>query len=484
MTSDGKLLSSLLRGLLRFSAHLILLLTLQFMLSGCKSTSGTELGRTVEQKKEIQTLVTAGKLVECKLLNHEWFIPGDVQQAQIIRNKGQLALIYQAMLRSGPRTVYQSLSPSFAFQGDGFAVGIKSSPNVSDFRTYDDSAGNMWTVSRIKSPETELTKGLVEVNIKDKTWRTILPTPANETVQQIWPTLPAGNGISHVVVRTTPVNDSSSADSADSADESTFYWFQVGISDNSARKLGSFRSNKTRIQPAAFIALERTAEPIAISIVQPQGDEESVENRPTNAPTRVSLNRIFARNPQERVLFSSKGNITALNAAGPNDSGLHLAWLFSPQKSSSKYIQTTTLNTKFIPERFFGKNLIREQENILVTEISYEGNDPEFLFTKNQNQTIPVLGWWGKLETEVTVLLQPIIPNFRNGRTTAVKAPDGSALGFYFSPALAVIPPRNFNRVMSFNAAPSASEKNIMVLSNRSESAELQKETILYPCTF
>ena len=481
MTSDGKLLSSLLRGFFRFSAHLILLLSLQSLMSGCKSTSGTQLGRTLEQKKEIQTLVTAGKLVECKLINHEWFIPGDVQQAQIIRNKGQLALIYQAMLRSGPRTVYQSLSPSFAFQGDGFVVGVKSSPNVSDFRTYDDSAGNMWTVSRIKSSETELTKGLVEVNIKDKTFRTILPTPANETVQQIWPTLPAGNGVSNVVVRTTPVEDSSSTDSAD---ESTFYWFQVGSNDNSARNLGSFRSSKTRLQPAAFIALERTAEPIAISIVQPQGDEESLESRPSNTPTRVSLNRIFTRNPQERVIFSGKGNIMALNAAGPNDSGLHLAWLFSPQKSSSKFIQTTTLNTKFIPERFFGKSLIREQENILVTEISYEGNDPEFLFTKNQNQTIPVLGWWGKLESEVAVLLQPILPNFRNGRTTAVKAPDGSALGMSFSPALAVIPPRTFNRVMSFSAAPSASEKNIMVLSNRSESAELQKETILYPCTF
>ena len=453
-------------------------------MSGCESTSVKELGRTFEQKKEIQTLLTASKLVECKLINHEWFIPGDVQQAQIVRNKGQLALIYQAMLRTGPRTVYQSLSPSFAFQGDGFVVGIKSSPNVSDFRTYDDSAGNMWTVSRIRSPDTELTKGLVEVNNKDKTFRTILPTPANETVQQIWPTLPAGNGVSNVVVRTTPVEDSSSADSADSADESTFYWFQVGSSDNSARNLGTFRSNKMRLQPAAFVALERTAEPVAISIVQPQGNEESLESRPSSIPTRVSLNRIFTRNPQERVIFSGKGNIMALNAAAPNDSGLHLAWVFSPQKSSSKYIQTTTLNTKVIPERFFSKSAIREQENILVTEIIYEGNDPEFLFTKNQNQIIPVLGWWGKLETEVTVLLQPILPNFRNGRTTAVKAPDGSPLGMSFNPVLAVIPPRNFNRVMSFNAAPSASEKNIIVLSNRSESAELQKETILYPCSF
>lgn len=481
MTKNGKFISDARRA----SSHLLALgfiLASSLLIEGCKSSpAATIASRSPEQREELRAAVNAGKIFDCKLTSQEWFIPGDIQQAQIVKSKKSSALIYQALLRSGPRTVFQALTPGLAFQGDGYAVGLKTSPNVSDFRTFDDAAGNLGTVSRIKNSESELFEGLVELNVKDKTWRSVLQTPRNETVQQIWPVLPAGNGVASVVVRTTPIDESSESGPQD---ESTFYWFQVGLAENSARNLGTFRSTQINIQPAGFVSLEGTGEPVAVASIQPRDSDSSFEAPSTNTSSRISLYRMFHKSPQEKFIFSGKGNLSALSVSPPNNTGIHLSWIFSPRKGSVRYIQTTNFTVRTVPERFFSTAPLRELEPILATEIEYEGNDPEVLFTNIKNQIVPVLTWWGKIENDIVLVLQHIFSNIRAGKSSSIKLSDGTNIGISFSPALAFIPPRAFNRVMSVSAAQNASEKYIMVLSDRSESAELQKESLLYPCLF
>jgi hypothetical protein len=482
MTSDRKFVPKRRGALQSSSLRWKAMLGMSVLLLGCKSTSApSAVSRTPEQREELKAILNAKRLVDCKIVNQEWFVPGDVQQAEIVRNKSSLALIYQALLRSGPRTIYQPLTPGLAFDGDGISVGQKSAPNVTDFKTVDDSAGNMWTISRFKAADTEIYKGLVEVIVKNKNVRTVLPTAANMSVQQIWITQPAGNGAANIVVRTTPIEES---ENNAGVDESTFQWFQLGSTENSARLMGTVKPANTIIQPSAFVALEKTAEPVAIAITQSRGAEDSIDSPSLSSGARVSLHRLFSPQRQERAIFEGKGLISSLHVSPPNSTGIHLAWLFSTQQRSGRYLQTTTLSVRVIPERFFSKARDLEREPLLVTELDYEANEPEFLFTANQSQAIPVLGWWAKLEKDVALLMQPVVPQFRTSLSTSLKSPDGRSLGLSFSPSLGILPPKNFNRVMTIKAAPTATEKNIAVFSNRSDSAELQTESFLYPCTF
>ncbi len=482
MTSDRKLVPKTTGNPLNALSGFRVFLGASLLLLGCKSTPPVvNVQRTPEQRDELKAILNVKRLVDCKLVNQEWFIPGDVQQAEIVRSKSSLALVYQAMLRTGPRTVYQSLTPGLAFDGDGISVGQKNAPNVSDFRAIDDSAGNMWTISRFKESGAEIYKGLVEVILKNKSLRSVLPTAENTSVQQIWITQPAGNGAANIVVRTTPVDDS---ENSGAADESTFLWFQVGSADNSTRLMGTFKPANTVIQPSAFLALEKTAEPVAIAVTQSRGKDDSIDSPTLSSGARVSLHRLFSPQRQERTIFEGKGLISNLNVSAPNSSGIHLAWLFSPQQRSGRYLQTTSLKVRTIPERFFSKTNELEREPLLVTEMEYEGNEPEYLFTYNQNQPIPVLGWWAKLENDIALIMQPVIPQFRAGLSTSIRAPDGTNLGLSFAPSLGILPPKNFKRVMNIKAAPSATEKNIAVFSDRRDTSELQTESYLFPCTF
>ncbi|NBO37100.1 hypothetical protein EBU99_00790 [bacterium] len=459
-------------------------LALALLVAACTtSKTDAESSRTAQQREDIKSLLAAGRLIDCKLINQEWFIPGDVKQAQVVRSEGKWSLIYEAILRSGPRTVFQSLTPGLAFQGDGVVLGTQKAPLVSDLRTFEDAGRHPWTVSRVRIPGSELSNGMVEVVVKDSIRRSILSVPANESVQQIWPVLPAGNGVSNIIVRTTPVEESGAGQSLD---ESTYHWFQVNTNENSGRLVSTYRARGLNIQPAAFVALEKTAEPIAVSIMQAKLSDQDVDPRIADSSTRISLNRLFTQVPQEKVIFTGKGTLSGLTVSNPGLSpNLHLAWIFNPVRGSSRYIQTTSIPVRFIPERYFSRASLRDIDSPIATEINYEANDPEFLFTNvNQNQPVPVLGWWAKLENEVAVVLHPISVAQKKSRTTSLKSADGAILGFAFQPSLAVIPPKSFTRVMSFAAAPSASEKNIIVLSNRSDSTELVKETTLLPCTF
>jgi hypothetical protein len=77
-----------------------------------------------------------------------------------------------------------------------------------------------------------------------------------------------------------------------------------------------------------------------------------------------------------------------------------------------------------------------------------------------------------------------VTKGFRTSNSKQLKGPDGLSLGINFTPSLAILPPKSFRRVMSFKAAPSAVEKNIIVFSDRDDSAELKKESQLFPCAF
>lgn len=463
------------------SFGLFIFFSILLNLAGCKSVPPQVATRTQEQRDELRTILNATKIFDCKLGTQEWYIPGDVQQAQIINNKSGMALVYEALLRNGPRTVYQSLTPGLGFFGDGIVVGPKATPNVRDFEPFEDSSGNMWTVSRIKPLNSELFKGLVELNIEKKTWRTILPTPENETVQQIWPVLPAGHVTTSVVVRTTSIQDSSDSIEIDS---NTFHWYQIGPGEQSARLLGSFRSNGLSIQPSSFITMEKSSEPVAVAVVQPKDAEESFNKKRSQSTARVSFYRMFSSNPHEKVIFSGKGNINALHASKPNNTGIHLTWIFSPQKGVSKYLQTTSFRSQIVLEKFFTKSPIREQEPLLATEIEYEGNEPRFLFTRMKNQMVPVLSWWAKIEHESAVIIHHLFSDFKGSQTSVLKTADGTPIGLSFKPLLAFLPPRKFNRVLFVRAAQYDYEKYIMILSDRGDSADLQKESLLYPCLF
>ncbi|MEY2988169.1 MAG: hypothetical protein RJB13_1690, partial [Pseudomonadota bacterium] len=224
--------------------------------------------------------------------------------------------------------------------------------------------------------------------------------------------------------------------------------------------------------------------PIAATIIRAASSIGAGESMASSEPSRVSLLRIFNRNLQERVIFSGRGHLSGLHLSNPIYPGVHLAWSYTPHKAARRYIQSTTFNVRYVSESFFTQDAISQQEPLIATEVGYEANDPEFLFTPNKSGYIPVLGWWGQLEEDVTVLLFPITKSFRNSSTNILKSPDGQSLGIDFTPSLAVLPPQPFRRVMSFRAAPTRIEKNIIIFSNRDESSELKKESQLFPCAF
>lgn len=450
---------------------------------GCKTTQApTEVSRTAEQKEELKNQLQATKLVECKMSSAEWVIPGDVGQAQMIRDDGKWSLIYEALLRSGPRTVYQPLQRNLSFDGDGIAMGLRGAPKVSDLKTFEDSNRNRWFASRVKVGSSELFSGLVEVLVNGKRHSTVLPIPSGESVQQIWVSQPIVSNQANVIVRSTPAIDGS----VEQMDDSTFRWYQVGHADNSARLMSTYKPKKELIQPAGFVAMEKTGEPVAVSIVQPLVESADAEPVMTNSTSKISLFRIFSRTPSERVIFSGQGNLTSLNYSDSTFfSGLYLSWIFSPPRGGVKYLQMASMPIRFIPERYFGRGPLKELEAIYASELSYEANSPDFSFTtNNQNQVIPLLSWWGKLDSDVALMVQLITPAFKQSRNQVLKTVDGAALGISFQPSLGIVPPKQFNRIMSFTASPAASENNIIILSNRGDSAEIAKETNLYPCLF
>lgn len=456
-------------------------------LTGCQSTqqaSGpTHENRSPSELDELKVTLNAGRAIECKLINNEWYIPGDVQNAKVVRNKNSLGLVYQALLRTGPRTVYQSLTRGLAFEGDGVVVGLKNLPNVSDYETYENSLGNMVSLSRTKAPQSELFKAMVEINIDGNTWwRPILPTEGNETVQQIWPVMPIGNGAVQVIVRTTPSDESTSTGPDD---ESTFYWFKLNSANRTSEVLGKFQATRLNIQPAAFVGMEKTGEPVAIGIVKARYESDALDGPPSDLTTRVSLVRFFTKTIQEKTIFSSKGNVTELNAAvAEGTQQIHVSWLFAPKRGSTRLIQAITLERSFYSERSFSNPSVAPAEQSIATEITYEGNDPAFQFLTSENKQIPVLGWWGKVDSDLAVIMYLMSPQPKANRTTAKSPSKTTATTAPFTPTMAILPPKNFSRILSFSIAPSTSEKNVMILSNRSESAELQKETILHACTF
>lgn len=459
----------------------VLLATLVQVSLGCVTKSEEITGRPQSDRNEVQELVGANKVIDCQIINQEWVIPGDIKQATMIRNKDNSALVYQAFLRTGPRTVYQQLTPGFAFDGDGFVIGLKDAPNVLDFKAYQDLQSNLWTVSRVKMRDKETYRGLVEANIGSDTFRTVLPTPNNQSVLQIWPTLPIASGYVNVVVRTVTNDDSAGIDSEET---SSFFWYRVEAKNDSAKLMGRFSNKSIDVSPSGFLGLERTGEPIAASIIRRVTSLETSDPMSSNEPSRVSLLRIFSKGIQERVIFSGRGNLSGLHVSNPLYPGTHIAWSFTPSRSARRYIQSTSFNVKNIPENFFTRAPIAQQEPLIATEVSYEANDPELLFTPTRSGYIPVLGWWGQLEKDVAVMLFPITKTFRKSSKDILKSQDGVALGINFSPSLAVIPPKPFRRVMSFKAAPTAIEKNIIIFSNRDDSAELKKESQLFPCAF
>ncbi len=483
MTSDGKFCSFLSFYLCpsKVTRHCIFALSL-ISLSCTSTPKYASSSRSADQKEEIRNLVQSSKIIECRLNANEWTIPGDVGQAQVIKAENRWALIYEALLRSGPRTVYQPLLNDFTFNGDGIAMGLKGSPRVSDLKTFEDVKGHRWYMSRVKMNNSELYSGLVEVLSGGRNYRSVLPIPESESVQQIWPSLPIVSGYANIIVRSTASDDSGMSQD----DDSVFRWFQVGLSDNSARLISSFKPRGESLQPTGFVSLENSGEPVAVTIVQPRIAQADAEPSGLNGNSKVSLRRIFSKSNSEKVIFEGAGNISGLTISDSTFySGLHLAWIYSPIGSDSRYVQTTALPVRFIPERYFARGPLKDLEGFMTTELSYEANNPDFSFTmNNQNQLIPVLGWWGKLEKDVVLMMQVITPAFRKTRGQQLRTRSGALLGTSFQPSLAVVPPTQFNRVLFFSAAASQTEKSIMVLSNRGDSAEIAKESTVSSCFF
>jgi hypothetical protein len=449
--------------------------------AACATTKASPV-RTPEQKEEIQNLLQSVKLIECRLASRAWSIPGDVTQAQVFKENNHWTLIYEALLRTGPRTVYQPIGLDFLFNGDGIAMGLREAPKVSDLKSFEDLSRNRWFTSRTKLGRSELYSGLVEVIVKGQNRRTLLPVPANESVQQMWPSLPAPPGLMNIIVRTTSSDDSMMSQD----DQSMFRWYQVGLNEKSARLIATYKPKGEDLQPSGFVSLEKTGEPIAVGIVQPKIALADVAVRRIDGISKISLRRLFHPQAAERVIFSGQGHISGLTLSDPSfQSSMHLAWIFSPQRGGQRFLQTTSFPVKLIPERYFNRGPLKEAEPLLATEIAYEANNPDFSFTSNnQNQIIPVLGWWAKLENDVALLAQVITPAFRQTRGLNLKAADGTQLGVKFQPSLAIIAPTSYKRVLFFTAAPTQSDKSLMLLSNRNDSAEIAKESEIYPCLF
>lgn len=483
MTCVGKMFSSrAVRRRLPQPRWLPIVFAFLLTSTGCTSTPSASAGRSPEQKDEIKNLVQAGKIFECRLSSADWTILGDVSQAQMFKSEGKWALIYEALLRSGPRSVFQPLQANFSFNGDGIAMGQRGAPRVTDVKTFEDTNRNRWFVSRSQMANSELFSGLVEVLANGKNFRSVIPVPAGESVQQIWPSLPAVSGVANIVVRSTPSDDSGTGND----DESIFRWYQVGLADNSAKLITLYKPRQENIQPAGFISMERTTEPVAVTIVQPRLDTADADPRAGDQTTKISLRRIFTRAPAERIVFAAKGSFSSLTLSDSSVApSTHLSWILTPLRGGNRYLQTVTLPVRFIPERYFSRPTARDFESFLATEINYDANTPDFSFNLSKdNQPIPVLAWWGKLENDVALLVQVLSPAFRSLRGNVLKSVDGTALGVQFQPSLAIIPPKPYNRVMYFSAAPTQSEKSIMILSNRSDSADISKESNLYLCLF
>lgn len=449
----------------------------------CTSTpNNSRLSRSNNEREEIRGSVQAAKIIECRLNSPDWNIPGDVGQAQMLTADGRKALIYEALLRSGPRTVYQRLNADYSFNGDGIAMGLKNAPRTSDLKSVEDIHGNKWFTSRIKINNSELFSGLVEVLIGNRNYRTVLPIPVTESVQQIWISRPVVSNFANVIVRSTQVDDSGLGQE----DSSVFRWYQVTAADNSARLSGTFKPRREIFIPAAFIPMENTGEPVAAAVIQPQTGEADAEPAVVSGSSKIVFRRIFGRTAGERIIFEGTGNITGVTVSDSTRyNALHLAWNFAPYQGESRFIQHTSFPVRFIPERYFNRGPLRDAETLWATEISYEANDPDFSFTKNnQNQLMPVLGWWGKLEKDVALLMQVLNPAQRGQRGQQIRLKSGASVGYSFQPSIAIAPPKQFSRILYFSAAPSQTEKSIMILSNRDSSAEIAKESTISSCLF
>jgi hypothetical protein len=249
--------------------------------------------------------------------------------------------------------------------------------------------------------------------------------------------------------------------------------------------MGKFQATQVNVQPGAFIGMEKTGEPVAIAIVKSRYESDALDGPPSDQSTRVSLMRFFSNSVREKPLFTSKGNITELGASiAENSRQTHISWLFAPKRGSSRVIQALSLERSFYSEGVFSSTAAVPADQGISTEIGYEGNDPSIQFLTAENKQIPVLGWWGKIDSDLAVLMHLISVQPKSNRASSRVPSKTASSGTPFNPTMAILPPKKFNRILSFYIAPNTSEKNVMILSNRSESAELQKETILHACTF
>ncbi len=375
------------------------------LLAGCATFwNGSSTTTAADQGQGARADLEATRVDTCEPSGVNWDLEGEVRSVEVVRTGGRWILVYESMMRNGPRTVWQPLSESLRVEGDGIVVGQKNLPLIADFRVTRDAQGNMWTTYRAKARGSELYASFVEMlpaKSGSALQRVRLPTGARESVQEVWLLPTSKSGVASVVVRVNPY--------AESGDEVTlFRWYAVDLDKGRVRAAGEYRTNSEVLSSTRFLPLGKTHEPVAFSVTSRSQDFEAADPKFQRATFRIVAKRIFARSREEVVLHESPAPLANLTIeATPALKGIALmGWIQEPTGGANTRVQWASF-------RFDGTDAalpaLRKAPKIIPKGIEVK-HDPARLRMRLLPSGVWALHWWTANDEDAGYLVTPIHP--------------------------------------------------------------------------
>lgn len=298
------------------------------LICGCASTQSDEMKSNfgVTDKEVFESVVAANRSQTCKVLPDTLKIPSQVSSARLVWNhSGEPQLLYQGSFRDAVKTVLQPLDRRFQLKGDGFVLGPRNEPYVTDFSFVKDQK-NLWAHYRVRNKETQVFEAYSELlmNNKGALHRVKLPVEQGFSVQQSW-LLPIEKSTkANVVLRV----NKSDFDSEDDEDISNFVWFEIDPLKKTAVKKAAYKDDSNQLSSISFVPMaSENATPLAIAVRQVQVDEEATEADQQKSSFRVIAKKVFSSKKEEGTIGESQSAISGLSATSHPDGRTYVAWI-------------------------------------------------------------------------------------------------------------------------------------------------------------
>lgn len=377
-------------------------------LHGC-ATLGATLKADTSESSEPPDL-EATRLEICQPFGRTWDLEGNAQSLEVFRNHDQWVLVYETMMRNGPRTVWQPLRPDLAFDGDGIVVGQKNLPLISDFRVQHDPKRNSWISYRAKRHGSELYSSFIEFlpskdgKGADTLHRIRIPTNASESVQEVWVLPTSSHGVASVVVRVNPFTES--------GEEITlFRWYAVTPARNQAKVVGEFRSNSVVLASTRFIPMAKTFEPIAFSIMSQSQAFEAADPKYQRSSFKLVAKRLFTRAKEEVTLYESPtplANLALESAPKPSTTvNTLLTWLQEPSEGANSLVQWAPLRFDATEAGF---QALKKSQPRLAPKFLEVVREPARLRMRTLRTGALAIAWWTASDEHSAYLVTPIWP--------------------------------------------------------------------------